>query len=97
MKNILYPMVSTLASTMLISLPINFQSVANYYIPKSVLNITMTANPTINYRSVLHLCIKKGTSKIDMKVSNAYVSIPVTFQWKASKKFEFLVVPMQAF
>jgi len=24
-----------------------------------------------------------------MKVSNAYVSIPVTFQWKASKKFEF--------
>lgn len=31
---------------------------------------------------------KKGNSVIDMEVSNAYISIPITFQWQASKKFE---------
>lgn len=31
---------------------------------------------------------KKGISKIDMKVSNAYIAIPITFQWQASKKIE---------
>ncbi|MBK8347452.1 MAG: PorT family protein [Saprospiraceae bacterium] len=32
---------------------------------------------------------EKGKSTIEMKVSNAYISIPVTFQWQASKKLEF--------
>ena len=32
---------------------------------------------------------EKGKSTIEMKVSNAYISLPVTFQWQASKKFEF--------
>ncbi|MBK9733758.1 MAG: PorT family protein [Saprospiraceae bacterium] len=32
---------------------------------------------------------EKGKSTINMKVSNAYISMPITFQWQASKKFEF--------
>lgn len=31
---------------------------------------------------------KKGISTVDMKISNAYISIPVTFQWQATKKIE---------
>ncbi|MFZ1749053.1 MAG: outer membrane beta-barrel protein [Saprospiraceae bacterium] len=31
---------------------------------------------------------EKGNSTIEMKVSNAYVSIPVTFQWQVSRKIE---------
>lgn len=31
---------------------------------------------------------EKGRSVIEMKISNAYISIPVTFQWQASKKLE---------
>lgn len=31
---------------------------------------------------------KKGDTKINMEVSNAYISIPITFQWQASKKIE---------
>lgn len=31
---------------------------------------------------------EKGSSNINMKISNAYVSIPVTFQWQVSKKIE---------
>lgn len=32
---------------------------------------------------------KKGVSDVSLKVSNAYVSLPITFQWQATKKFEF--------
>jgi hypothetical protein len=31
---------------------------------------------------------EKGKSTIEMKISNAYISLPVTFQWQASKKLE---------
>jgi hypothetical protein len=31
---------------------------------------------------------EKGKSSIEMKISNAYISLPVTFQWQASKKLE---------
>ena len=31
---------------------------------------------------------EKGNTRIDMKVSNAYISLPITFQWQASKKLE---------
>lgn len=31
---------------------------------------------------------EKGKSTIEMKVSNAYICIPVTFQWQATKKIE---------
>ncbi len=31
---------------------------------------------------------KKGISTIDMKISNAYISIPITFQWQTTKKVE---------
>lgn len=32
---------------------------------------------------------EKGNSIVDMKVSNAYITVPITLQWQASKKFEF--------
>lgn len=31
---------------------------------------------------------KKGLTKIDMEVSNAYVSVPITLQWQATRKLE---------
>lgn len=31
---------------------------------------------------------EKGYSSVNLKVSNAYVSLPITFQWEASKKIE---------
>lgn len=32
---------------------------------------------------------EKGNARVDMKVSNAYISLPITFQWQATKKLEF--------
>src|SRR5690606_822556 len=32
---------------------------------------------------------EKGHSIMELKISNAYISVPVTLQWTVSKKFEF--------